>query len=72
MQLLMSGFAIFLIDGCSTAMSIGVQGFSFRGVSEPDSEVSERGSREGFVEPLRINMTLLRRRIKILICGLKQ
>lgn len=64
MQLLMSGFAIFLIDGCSTAMSIGVQGFSFRGVSEPDSEVSERGSREGFVEPLRINMTLLRRRIK--------
>ncbi|MEE0857986.1 MAG: spore germination protein [Acutalibacteraceae bacterium] len=64
MQLIMSGFAVLLIDGCSTALSIGVQGFSFRGVSEPDSEVSERGSREGFVEPLRINMSLLRRRIK--------
>lgn len=64
MQLLMSGFAILLIDTCSTAMSIGVQGFSFRSVSEPESETSERGSREGFVEPLRINMSLLRRRLK--------
>ncbi|MBQ1991848.1 MAG: spore germination protein, partial [Clostridia bacterium] len=38
--------------------------FSFRSVSEPESEASERGSREGLVEPLRINMTLVRRRIK--------
>ncbi|MEF2919299.1 MAG: spore germination protein [Acutalibacteraceae bacterium] len=64
MQMIMSGFAVLLIDGCSVALCIGVQGFSFRSVSEPDSEASERGSREGFVEPLRINMTLLRRRIK--------
>lgn len=64
MQFIMSGFAVLLINGCSTALSIGAQGFSFRGVSEPESEVSERGSREGLVEPLRINMTLIRRRIK--------
>lgn len=64
MQLIMSGFAVLLVDGCSVALSIGVQGFSFRSVSEPESEVSERGSREGFVEPLRINMSLLRRRLK--------
>ncbi|MEE0266252.1 MAG: spore germination protein [Acutalibacteraceae bacterium] len=64
MQFMMSGFAILLIDGCSTALSIGAQGFSFRSVSEPESEASERGSREGLVEPLRINMTLIRRRIK--------
>ncbi|MEE1076534.1 MAG: spore germination protein [Acutalibacteraceae bacterium] len=64
MQFIMSGFAVLLIDGCSTALSIGAQGFSFRSVSEPESEVSERGSREGLVEPLRINMTLVRRRIK--------
>lgn len=64
MQFIMSGFAVLLIDGCSTALSIGAQGFSFRGVSEPESEASERGSREGLVEPLRINMTLIRRRIK--------
>ena len=64
MQFMMNGFAILFVDGCSTALSIGAQGFSFRSVSEPESEASERGSREGLVEPLRINMTLIRRRIK--------
>ncbi len=64
MQFIMSGFAVLIIDGCSTALSIGAQGFSFRSVSEPESEASERGSKEGLVEPLRINMTLVRRRIK--------
>ncbi len=61
---IMSGFAVLAIDGCDKALSIGVQGFSFRSVSEPESEVVQRGSREGFVEPLRINMTLIRRRMK--------
>ena len=45
-------------------LAIGAQGFSFRSVSEPESEVVQRGCREGFTEPLRINMTLIRRRIK--------
>ena len=64
LQMIMSGFAVLIIEGCSTAICIGVQGYSFRNVTEPESEVSERGSREGFVEPLHINMSLLRRRIK--------
>ncbi len=64
LQMIMSGFAVLIIEGCSTAICIGVQGYSFRSVTEPESEVSERGSREGFVEPLHINMSLLRRRIK--------
>lgn len=59
-----SGFAVLAIDGTDRMLAIGVQGFSFRGVSEPESEVVQRGSREGFTEPLRINMTLIRRRIK--------
>ena len=59
-----SGFAILAIDGCEKMLAIGVQGFSFRSVSEPETEVVQRGSREGFTEPLRINMTLIRRRIK--------
>lgn len=59
-----SGFALLAVDKCSKMLAIGVQGFSFRGVSEPESEVVQRGSREGFTEPLRINMTLIRRRIK--------
>lgn len=61
---IMSGFACILVDGYTQGLVIGVQGFSFRSVSEPDTEVAQRGSREGFVEPLRINMTLLRRRLR--------
>ena len=60
----MSGFALVAIDGCNKMLAIGVQGYASRGVSEPSSEVMQRGSREGFTEPLRINMTLIRRRIK--------
>lgn len=63
-KFIMSGFAVIAVDGCDYMLAIGVQGFSFRGVSDPNSEVMQRGSREGFVEPLRINMTLIRRRIK--------
>ncbi len=59
-----SGFAVLIVDGTGRMLAIGAQGFSFRGVSEPESEVVQRGSREGFTEPLRINMTLIRRRIK--------
>ncbi len=59
-----SGFAIVAVDKADRMLAIGAQGFSFRGVSEPESEVVQRGSREGFTEPLRINMTLIRRRIK--------
>ncbi|MEE1219640.1 MAG: spore germination protein [Ruminococcus sp.] len=59
-----SGFALLAVDGTDRMLAIGVQGFSFRSVSEPESEVVQRGSREGFTEPLRINMTLIRRRMK--------
>lgn len=61
---IMSGFACVLVDGYSRGLAIGVQGFSFRSVSESETEVVQRGSREGFVEPLRINMSLLRRRLR--------
>lgn len=60
----MSGFAVLAVNGENKMLAIGVQGFSFRSISEPQTEVVQRGSREGFTEPLRINMTLIRRRIK--------
>lgn len=59
-----SGFAIILIDGCTGCTGIGVQGFKSRGIDQPDSENDLRGSREGFVEVIRTNMGLIRRRIK--------
>lgn len=59
-----SGFTVIAIDGAQRLIAIGAQGFAFRGVSEPESEVVQRGAREGFTEPLRVNMSLIRRRIK--------
>ena len=59
-----SGFAVLMINGAEELYAVGVQGYSFRGVSEPESEVVQRGSREGFTEPLRVNMSLIRRRLK--------
>ena len=59
-----SGFAVLALDGADKLLAIGVQGYAFRGVSEPESEVVQRGAREGFTEPLRVNMSLIRRRIK--------
>ncbi len=61
---LMSGFAILLIDGCGAAFAFGVQGYETRGIDEPSSEGNIRGSHEGFVETVRTNMSLVRRRIK--------
>lgn len=61
---LMSGFAVLIIDGITTAMCLGVQGYATRGVDEPSSEGNIRGSHEGFVETVRTNMSLVRRRIK--------
>ena len=59
-----SGFAVLAVDGVERSLAIGSQGYAFRGVSEPESEVVQRGAREGFTEPLRVNMSLIRRRLK--------
>ena len=64
MDKLMSGFAVLAMDGCDFMIAFGVQGFSFRGIQEPSNEKAQRGSREGFVEPLQINISMIRRRMK--------
>ncbi|MDR0739167.1 MAG: spore germination protein [Oscillospiraceae bacterium] len=59
-----SGSAMLLIDGCSKVLAIGIQGYNFRGIAEPVNEVMQHESKEGFTEPLRINATMIRRRIR--------
>ena len=61
---LMAGFVVVLIDGVSRGIACGLQGYSFRSVSEPSTEMNISGSREGFVEPIRVNQTMIRRRIR--------
>ena len=61
---LQSGFAIIIANGTRRAIAIGIQGYKSRGIEEPSAELNVRGSREGFIEVIRTNMALIRRRIK--------
>ena len=61
---ILSGYAVIAVDGFSEMLSVGIQGYQTRGISEPESDVVQRGSREGFVESLRTNISMLRRKIK--------
>lgn len=60
----MSGDAVLLINGFDEALVMSTRAWENRGVQEPQTEVVVRGPREGFSETLRINTTLLRRKIK--------
>ncbi len=63
-ELIVSGFAAVLIDGVDRAVLGGLQAFMIRSVSEPSTEVGVRGSREGFTEAIRVNISMVRRRLK--------
>lgn len=59
-----SGFAILIADGTDYALGFGVQGYDKRGIDDPSGESNMTGAHDGFVETIRSNMSLLRRRIK--------
>jgi len=52
-----------LIDGIGKGLVCDTRGWEQRGIAEPTTEATVRGSKEGFVETLRTNTSLLRRRI---------
>jgi len=61
---LFSGFCILIIENNDSVLAFGVQGFEKRSISEPFTEVEEKGSGESFTENLTDNLALIRRRIK--------
>ena len=63
-RFIMSGFVVLLAEGVEPGLAFGIQGYDGRSVSEPAGESNERGSREGFIEKLRPNLALVRRRFK--------
>ena len=58
------GMAVLLLDGCKKGLVFSVQGLRSRSVEEPSGEGNLRGSREGFADLLRVNLSLLRRLIR--------
>ncbi|MCK8489788.1 spore germination protein [Paenibacillus sp. MBLB2552] len=61
---LLYGNALLLLEGSNQALIVGTQGWQTRVVSEPGSEKSVIGPREGFTESLITNLSLIRRRVK--------
>lgn len=61
---LLSGVTCLFIDGYDTCLAIDCRTYPARGVSEPEKDKVMRGSRDGFVETLIFNTSLIRRRIR--------
>ncbi|MCA1021088.1 spore germination protein [Halobacillus litoralis] len=60
---LLTGNVILLVAGRTYSYIIADQLMQTRSIEEPSSQLMVRGPREGFVETLNINTTLIRRRI---------
>lgn len=61
---LLSGNTIVLVDKAKEALSLGLRKWEKRGIDEPQTETVVHGPREGFTETLRVNTSMLRRKIK--------
>jgi stage V sporulation protein AF len=60
----MSGSSALFIEYEGAALMIDAKNFPARGPEEPPTERVVRGSRDGFVETLMVNVTLVRRRLR--------
>ncbi len=60
----MSGMLVLVVDGFDKAIELDVRTYPQRNTEEPTKDKVLRGSRDGFVETLVSNTTLIRRRIR--------
>ncbi len=61
---IVNGYALLMVDGFKDALIFKSQGGERRGITEPDTEITIKGPREGFVEDITVNIGLLRRYIR--------
>jgi spore germination protein KA len=59
----LAGSTALLIDGIAATVIISTPGWEKRSITEPEAEVNIRGPKEGFIETLRSNTAMLRRKI---------
>ncbi len=58
------GNALLFCDGVDKGFSFGLKFFEKRAITEPPTSTVIKGPREGFVESLPVNISLMRRRLK--------
>jgi spore germination protein KA len=61
---LLSGDSVLFFEGSSTALAVETKGFPMRSVGEPKTEKVIQGPHDAFVEAFRVNVSLVRRRLK--------
>lgn len=60
----LSGDTGLMLEGNCKGLLVGLRKAQTRSISEPETESVVRGPREGFVESLRINTSMIRRKLK--------
>ena len=61
---ILDGNSLLLVDGLSTVFIVGAKLLPNRTVTEPPTDVAIKGPREGFIEDVKTNMSLVRKRLK--------
>lgn len=61
---ILDGDAVFFIDDLCKAYAVSSRGWNKRAIEEPSSESVIRGPKEGFIESINVNRSLIRRKIK--------
>ncbi len=60
---ILEGESVVLMENCVEALIVCTKGWKSRTINEPQNEQVLRGPREGFVEPILVNLSLIRRRL---------
>lgn len=61
---ILSGNPVLLLEGSAVAISCGTKKIPLRTIAEPPTDVVVKGPREGFIEDVKTNEALVRRRLK--------
>ncbi len=63
-QEVLDGNSLLLVDGLPTLFIVGAKLIPVRTITEPPTDIAVKGPREGFIEDIKTNMALVRRRLK--------
>ena len=61
---ILDGNTLLLVDGIATGFIAGAKLLPVRAIIEPPTDVAVKGPREGFIEDIKTNMALVRKRLK--------
>ncbi|MBQ8291004.1 MAG: spore germination protein [Clostridia bacterium] len=63
-QEVLDGNTLLLVDGLAVGFIAGAKFLPVRAITEPPTDIAVKGPREGFIEDIKTNMSLIRKRLK--------